>query len=458
MGAFTPDTGSSWPTAEQRNMHYMCPLAEKYNVDRILRQFNQTTGALEGQVVTQEVSDYSVVGSSANTAGSGIALSVDVTGALQVFADDAGASLDAADNVRCIQGRLLLTTNQSGCTIRAIQGQLKMATGKALTSGVFTANQGYVELMGTLTVASAAHFSCMDASLELGGVMTVSSGGFAYGVHVETTGAGTIVNNGTCAAVGIAKASGAASWPVGLNIEDSVTTTGIAIGTTTTAGITIGATATGISIAGACSGDGIKISGICADGIEISGAATTTGLNVSGNCVTGITIAAQTTAGITIGATVTGISLTGAVTTGINIAGNATDGVKISGGTVVDAIEIGACTYGVNVSGATTDAIRIAGDATYGIDITSGCSPTTGFLMAGAGAYAIDVTGVQTTMVMRANSQTKPLYQGGTTITLSGANVNAYEINATSAANAAYTLTGLAVTTIPSTADQATSS
>ena len=387
MGNVTYDENSNWSREDQRAMHHMCPLCKRLDLDKGLRNINPDTGAWEGPVTGNAVNDYATFGAFASLLkGSGLLLNADHKFGVAVYTDDGGVDLNVPDSVRGIQSRTLLTTSHTGCTVRALQGQLKVVTGKSVGTGVYTASQAYVELVGTLTVAANATFSCLNASMELGGVLTVASGGFACGIHVETTGAGTITNGGTCAGILVSNASGAADWPVGIDLTDSCTT------------------------------------------------------------------------GIDIGACTTGISFTGAVTTGISFTGNATDGIKISGGTVVDAIEIGACTYAVNVSGATTDAVRIAGDAVYGIDITNGCSPTAGFLMAGAGAYAIDVTGVQTTMVMRANSQTKPLYQGGTTITLSGASVNAYEINATSAANAAYTLTGLAVTTIPSTADQATSS
>jgi len=142
------------------------------------------------------------------TAGSGVAISSSVPGAARFFADDNGANIGAS--VRGVQSRFLVTTSQSGGTIRALQGQLKVATSKNFATGIYTALQGYVELAGTHTITSGT-FSCIDASLEIGTAMTVTTE--AYGVHIETTGSGTITNNGVCAAVGITKASGAASWP-----------------------------------------------------------------------------------------------------------------------------------------------------------------------------------------------------------------------------------------------------
>lgn len=157
------------------------------------------------------------IGSQANTSGSGIALSASATGALRVFADDNGASI--GDSVRCLQGRTLLTIDQTGGTIRSVQGQLKMLTGIDVTSGIYTAVQGYVEMAGTHSAKTGSTFSCIDASMEIGTALTVDSGGEAFGVHIETTGAGTITNNGTCAALGITKASGAASWPYGIYLS-----------------------------------------------------------------------------------------------------------------------------------------------------------------------------------------------------------------------------------------------
>lgn len=156
------------------------------------------------------------IGSQANTAGSGVTLSASSVGALRVFADDNGASV--ADSVRGIQARTLLTVDQTGGSIRSLQGQLKMLTGVDVTSGIYTALQGYVEMAGTHSAKTGSTFSCIDASMEITTALTVDSGGEAFGIHVETTGAGTITNNGTCAAIGVTKASGAAKWPIGLYV------------------------------------------------------------------------------------------------------------------------------------------------------------------------------------------------------------------------------------------------
>lgn len=168
-------------------------------------------------------------GVKANTAGSGITIpSTDDWGAVRVFCDDNGASI--AQSVRLIQGRMLCTYDQAAGSIRAVQGHMKFLTGIDCTTGVYTAVQGYTELAGTHNCKTGAVWSCFDSSLEITTSLTVDSGGMFYGVHVETTGAGTITNNGTCAAIGIDNASGAAAWPDGIFIDGASVLMGMRIG------------------------------------------------------------------------------------------------------------------------------------------------------------------------------------------------------------------------------------
>jgi len=154
------------------------------------------------------------------TAGSGYPLATATPGALKVYSDDAGASI--ADSVRGVLSRTLLTVDQAGASIRALMGQLKLKTGADVQTGIYTGVQGYVEMAGTHSAKTGSTLSCVDASAEIGTALTVDSGGEFFGVHVETTGAGTITNSGTCAAIGVTKASGAASWPVGLYLSGCV--------------------------------------------------------------------------------------------------------------------------------------------------------------------------------------------------------------------------------------------
>ena len=168
------------------------------------------------------------IGTQANVVGSGLTIATATPGALRVFSDDAGASI--ADSVRGIQSRFLLTFDQAGGTIRALQGQLKLLTGIDVTTGIYTAVQGYVEMAATHSCKTGATFSCVDASAEIGTALTVDSGGEFCGIHVETTGAGTITNNGTCAGILIDKASGAASWPDAILVDGPSVIKGFRIG------------------------------------------------------------------------------------------------------------------------------------------------------------------------------------------------------------------------------------
>jgi len=216
-------------TDELKRLRHIHTAFNDLRIDQRVKYLD-SDGSYNGPITLDDITDTLLVGTQADLSGSGIALSSSVTGAVKVYSDDAGADLNAADSVRGMLSRLLLTTSHTGCTIRALEGQLKILTGKTVTSGVYTANQGYVELVGTLGVASAAHLSCVNASLELGGVLTVASGGLACGVHVETTGAGTITNSGDCAGIMIDKATSAASWPAGILIDGPSVIRGLRIG------------------------------------------------------------------------------------------------------------------------------------------------------------------------------------------------------------------------------------
>ncbi|MFA6972953.1 MAG: hypothetical protein WC208_16340 [Gallionella sp.] len=167
-----------------------------------------------------------LIGAQSNTA-TALALSATQVGALRVFSDDGGANI--ADSVRGSQSRLLLTTDQSAGSIRALQGQLKLASGIDVATGIYTAVQGYVEIVATSISSAGATFSCIDASLEIGTALTAT--GEVFGVHIETTGTGTLSGAGTAAGIGITKASGAASWPMGIFISPLAVTTAISVGT-----------------------------------------------------------------------------------------------------------------------------------------------------------------------------------------------------------------------------------
>lgn len=173
-----------------------------------------------------------------STADGGVILDSTNTFNAAFLADDSGSDIVAS--VRNLLARTLLTTTQSGGSIRSIMGQLKILDNIDVGTGVYTAVQGYVELAGDTDVATGGKMSCIDISLEVASAktFTIDSGGLFAGLKIETTGAGTITNNGTCCAIYIDDGGTVTDWPVGVDINNC------------TVGIDIGAATTGINISG----------------------------------------------------------------------------------------------------------------------------------------------------------------------------------------------------------------
>ena len=192
-----------------------------------------TTGGIGLHFIAAFLGKSIETGTYSSSASNGVTLDSTNTRNASFLADDAGANIGSS--VRNMLARTMLTTDQSAGSIRSVMGQLKLADTVDVTTGVYTGCQGYVELAGTHVAQTASHLSCFDASLEIGTSLTVDSGGLACGIHVETTGAGTITNNGDCAAIYIDAASGADDWPVGLDIQNCAV--GVAIGASTMKGI-----------------------------------------------------------------------------------------------------------------------------------------------------------------------------------------------------------------------------
>lgn len=254
-------------------------------------------------------------GTYANTASAGVVLSATNTRPMALLCDDGGANLDSG-NFRPFLSRMLLTIDQTGSTITPVRGQLKLNAGIDVGTGIYAPIQGYIEVAGTSKANSAATLSCISASLEITTALTAESGGFVAGVHVETTGAGTLTATGTVAGVLIDKASGAADWPVGVEVQNSVT--GVEIGACTTGVLLSGAITTGISITSTSLTDGIKISGTTpVDGVEVSSVCSAAAFHVSGTSATGLSIAgACTTEAITIATQAVSLMTAGLTTTG----------------------------------------------------------------------------------------------------------------------------------------------
>jgi len=198
-----------------------------------------TLGDLE-DVADAYTSRLLETGTYQSTASGGVTLSSSNNRPFSLLYDDAGVALSNAGVVRGMLSRILLTVDCTGSTITPVRGQLKMLGGIDVAAGIYAPVQGYIEVAGTSIASSGATLSCLSASLEITTALTAASGGEVAGLHVETTGAGTLTATGTVAGILIDKASGAADWPVGISVLNSTTA------------INIGACTTGVNFSGIC--------------------------------------------------------------------------------------------------------------------------------------------------------------------------------------------------------------
>ena len=175
---------------------------------------------------------FIITGAYSNSADNAIVVSSTNPRPVSFLFEDSGDNLDST-NCRAVLSRILLTVDQSGSTINAIRGQIKCLDLVDVTTGIYAPIQAYLELAGTHISKTGATLSCFSASLEITTSLTINADGEAAGIHVETTGAGTITvdTDGTCAGILIDKAVGAASWPLGLYILGSDVIEGIRVGT-----------------------------------------------------------------------------------------------------------------------------------------------------------------------------------------------------------------------------------
>jgi hypothetical protein len=138
---------------------------------------------------------------------------------MALLCDDGGVNLDSG-NYRPFLSRTLLTIDQTGSTITPVRGQLKLNDLIDVGTGIYAPVQGYIEVAGTSISNSGATLSCVSASLEITTALTAASGGEVAGIHIETTGAGSLTATGTVAGLLIDKASGAADWPTGITVKN----------------------------------------------------------------------------------------------------------------------------------------------------------------------------------------------------------------------------------------------
>jgi hypothetical protein len=163
---------------------------------------------------------------SSATAGSGIALSSSVTGAMKVYSDDAGAAMTGS--IRGLLSRVLLTIDHPGdLSVRGAIGQLKLADLVDLTNGISSGLEGYVELAGTNNFGATSFVSGMTGIVELTTASTITAGGYLAGV--ASIYKSTATPTGTCAAF-ITKIGSTAKWPIGLLIPVGTAACAISVG------------------------------------------------------------------------------------------------------------------------------------------------------------------------------------------------------------------------------------
>lgn len=198
------------------------------------------------------------VGISANTAGSGVPLTVSRTGALRVQCDDGGVALTPSGSVpdiRCVMGRFLVSADQSAIHAR-VHGVFGLARvydalwNEEQLNGV----NGRLELVqsaGTTTVAGYGISSGVCGILATAGTVLVNTYHVAAAVSAIADIKGTVTQTGKCVGVLVAPydttnwsdSTSRAKFGYGIWIHPDASTRGIFVGTLgsdTTSGLPIG--------------------------------------------------------------------------------------------------------------------------------------------------------------------------------------------------------------------------
>jgi len=207
---------------------------------------------------------------SSATAGSGLALSSTVTGAMKVYSDDAGVAMTGS--VRGFLSRVLLTVDHAGdMSVRGAMGQIKFKDGVDLTNGVSSGVEGYLEIAGTSNFAATAFVAGVTGVVELTTASTITAGGYLAGI--ASIYKSTATPTGDCAAF-ITRKGSTAKWPIGLFMPVGSITEGIKIGakaSTIGSGVALNAAnADGSGIAGLIRVFGDDGGAVPASGVDIN--------------------------------------------------------------------------------------------------------------------------------------------------------------------------------------------
>jgi hypothetical protein len=183
-------------------------------------------------------------GTYASAASKGVTLSATNFRPVTFLFDDGGSALGAA-NYRGVLSRVYLAESQTGqIALRAMRGQVKVASTKNLNIGTNEMNaingiEGYIELAGTHTIGANTRVAGVHSLVEVNDDVTLTTGGKLVGVYAELS----QVTAKTVSGIGSAgflvdrldsdHSTNQALWTTGMVIASGATVTGINIGTCT---------------------------------------------------------------------------------------------------------------------------------------------------------------------------------------------------------------------------------
>ena len=210
----------------------------------------QTTSAIGIHFIDAFLGKIIETGTYQSSASGGVTLTATNSRPASFLFDDAGAAMTG--NIRGVLSRIYLSVDQnSGVSINAVRGQIKVADDKDLNSAnnVIGPVQGYFELAGTANRTITGHAAGVRAALEEGasGTTTISASSYYAGFEATLNSTRTYTVTGEMAAFMCNVSGGTSEWPIGLYVESALT------------GIELAAGTTGINISGAQAGSGILI-------------------------------------------------------------------------------------------------------------------------------------------------------------------------------------------------------
>jgi len=208
---------------------------------------------IEGVMSWADATDAKIfeTGTYASTASSGVNISSTNNRPISFLFDDAGTAMTG--DIRGALSRIYLSVDQnSGVTLNALRGQIKLADDKDLDNinNVISPITGYFEFAGTANRTVTGHTSCVRAALEDGasGTTTVSASSYLSGFEATLNSSRTYTETGDMAAFLINTSTGTSKWPNGLFMADGSVDTGIDIGTCTDGINIVGATELGVKV------------------------------------------------------------------------------------------------------------------------------------------------------------------------------------------------------------------